>query len=296
MKIFVTPVGLHSRAMVRVAEALRRHAPPGVSFTDDPAGKADLRVLHLIDYPISEPDGEYAVIQYCLKTSRRPNVDDWSRLWSSARAVWSYYEEPGAIDGVNFYHAPLGLDEAFVRGGARERRRTPLFVTTGYVSDPKGEAIEEVWTAAARSGIRGIHIGPHRVYGIDRLPMGWHSTHGISDGELADIYSESSWVAALRHVEGFEMPGIEGLACGARPIVFDQPAMRRWYGDSAEYVPECSGEGLVQRLASIFGEGARPVTEEERSWARGRFDWSLLARGFWDAVFNEGRQKEEEIA
>lgn len=289
LKAYVEPTGLHSRAMVRVAKALEKYVPAGVRVVPR-VGDADLVVAHVIasDALVSgrqfrQKGQRYAAIQYCLTTSSLPNVEDWLEYWANAEVVWSYYDlgVASALCGFRFFHAPLGLDDAF-RAVVSEGRRERLVVTSGYVAGPGAEAIEEVWRAAGLLGMKALHVGPSNVAGMAKVP-GWHAVSNLRDEDLANLYRRAEWVSGLRYVEGFELPAAEGLACGARPILFDQPAMRQWYGDGALYVPECHGEELVDRLASLMSV-PWPVSGEERKRALDSFDWSSIVPGFWRQV------------
>jgi glycosyltransferase involved in cell wall biosynthesis len=197
--------------------------------------------------------------------------------------VWSYLDlqgEVGDLGSVNYYRSPLGVDAAFV-GGVDPVRRDIAVMTSGYVSHPAGEAIEEMALAADAVGLPVLHLGPAHVDGMRVPPPRWSSVLGISDCELATHYHRTEWVSGLRHVEGFELPVLEGLCCGARPIVFDRPDMTHWYGDYAAFVPECHGPELVEVLTDILRHVPVPVSAEERAEVARRFDWGVIARGFW---------------
>ena len=281
MKVYLKVPGHLSKAMFRVADALTRWLPEGVVLTKDP-GEADFQVLHVVGDGIDALSNlctqRYAVIQYCYGTT--PDVEGLDRLWSGAQLVWSYLPI-GAIVHVPFYHAPLGIDEAFKRqwNGAG---RTVGVLTSGYVSGPEAEAIKETALAAAEVGLSVVHLGPENVQGMDTYPNNWFSTTGISDDDLCFLYQRSRWVSGLRHIEGFELPVIEGLASGVRPIVFDRPDMRQWYNGYAEFVADRSGPALVDDLVQLFKRGPYPVTELERKAVLERFDWEPIARGFWE--------------
>jgi glycosyltransferase involved in cell wall biosynthesis len=78
------------------------------------------------------------------------------------------------------------------------------------------------------------------------------------------------------------MPVIEGLACGARPIVFDRPDMTHWYEGHAVFIPECSGPELVEVLTDLLKYNPTPVKETERAEILARFDWSTIVKRFWE--------------
>lgn len=278
VKMFVEPVGLHSRAMTRVANAIKRYAPPNIVFVNS-AEEADIQVLHVIDWcdEFLNWPRPYIAIQYCLETTSCKSAVDWSRFWAQSALVWSYYDlaeymESSAVIPCRekLFHAPLGADQVFqehagqllCRPGHVARSAAPrcLIVTSGYVSGPGAEAIEEVWNAAERTGWAGVHIGPPRVEGVRRktLPTGWRSIEGCTDSELAWHYRNAYFVAGLRYIEGFELPAVEALLCGARPLVFDQPSQKYWYSDLVmDVVPERKIHGcrsLSSHLEEKFSE------------------------------------------
>ena len=288
-----------SRAMFRVDKALEAYAPPGIEFVSRQAD-ADFVVLPVVGYPdtLEAVQGciprrqSYALIQYCMRTTQKPNTLDWMPLWQTADCVWSYYDLPrlvsedqGDIDGVPFYHAPLGVDEPFTFPYV-STRRTLGAVTSGYVSRFDAEAIEEVAIAARIVGSKVAHVGPFpEGFKNDESPgKHWSFHYAISDEELANLYRSSLWVSGLRHTEGFELPALEGLCCGARPILFDRPEMRQWFDGHAVFVPECHGEELVARLVEVMSQPPEPVTTEERERIMQRFSWRPIVEGFWANV------------
>lgn len=284
MRVYLSPTGLYSRAMVRVANALDRHKPKGVSTVAD-INRSDLAILHVISPDaiayaenLSQRGIKYAAIQYCLGLGHPPEM--WHAMWEGAEVVWSYYDldQLANYRGNNFYHAPLGVDDVFINhepcGPVRNR-----VITTGYVSGPFAEPIEEAWIAANRAGIEAIHIGPGTIRGMSEYPVNWHAVRP-SDEDLAELYSTSKWVSGMRHVEGFELPAAEGIVCGCRPIVFDQPTMRHWYRDRVEYVSECSGEQLIDKLYAIFRREIDTLVDR----SVGVFDWKTICDGFWNKI------------
>jgi hypothetical protein len=316
MKVYIEAPDTVSRSIFRVERALRRHAPRDLEFTSR-MNDADLVVLHVIGWgsfdgvSIDFAGGQrMAVIQYCLQTTEDPNPAEWyRRIWSRSTCVWSYYDlERMLADSMSdaegeFYHAPLGLDPTF-QGGPIAFRRDIGVMTSGYLNHPAAEAIEEVALAAQAVGLRTVHLGPvPEGMPAEAMRGDWGNVHDITDTELADLYTRSRWVSGLRHVEGFELPALEGLACGARPILFDRPEMRQWYGNHAVYVPECSGRALTEKLIELFKfhqqrdeSGDRsveiaggPVSENEQRLIRSVYDWRHVVAGFWERALKPMR-------
>lgn len=289
MKVFLSPLGLHSRAMVRIANALTQYKPENVTIVDTIA-EADLVVLYAIGPDTLQTvtdlliiNKKYAIVQCCFKTSGL-FVESWAQIWKNASLVWSYYDLLEHIQS-NFYHAPLGIDDVFKPEiePLLAQERDIAIISSGFVSGGPSEAIEEVANAALRLGQRVIHIGPRNVSGMNsRTEKSWKAVQP-DDKELAKLYSRSRFVSGLRHVEGFEMPVIEGLSCGAIPIVFDRPEMRSWFDGFAHLIPECHGRELEDLIANILtGVSCSSVDMIEQ--VRRRFNWQTIASGFWSKI------------
>ena len=300
LNVYVEAPPKLSRAMRRVADALTRYAPPGVQIVDR-REDADLEVLHIIGHPDLEIEAErlngegkaYAVMQYCLRTTQKPNTLDWLHLWGGAACVWSYYDlaELAAEDKVVFlpdlerrlFTAPLGVDDfTFAHHNLDGPRRYTL-MTSGYVADT--ECVEECIEAVGRIGGRVFHLGPK----LECLRGATHVDQrmGMDDEALADIYSSCEFVAGMRRIEGFELPAAEGLLCGARPLVLDRSHYRRWYEPWAVFVPECPPADLTTAIESALRRGGtQPVTAVEREEARERFDWEPLVAEFWRRIID----------
>lgn len=276
--------------------------PAHLSETKD-STEADLVVFYPIGIDWSDHFARclrhaqrYVIVQCCLKTSGGTS-EQWLPWWNGAECVWSYYDlsQYGRKnDSVtfNFYHAPLGLDPVFTIGNAipdfltGTSIRRPI-LTHGYVSGKGAERIVECWRAAFNADRIVVHIGgwPTSESYVEFSHVSpWE---GTTDEFLARSYVSSSYVPSLREVEGFELPAAEALACGTRPVLFDQPDLRHWYGNSAVYVPEgLSDEDLIGRLTEIFMADPAPVPEEERQDILSRFSWEKIAQSFWDRVLS----------
>lgn len=286
MRICAAPPYGVSKAMHRVAAALERHAPRSVKVERRP-DLADFVILHVIDYNgvpeaiqhCKELGQRYAIIQYCMRSTSRPNTKDWAEEWKDC-CVWSYYDldkmckDDGASPIGNFYCAPLGADAAFSMNRLPPRYKV---VTSGYVAE--SESVQSVAQAVRDLGddARMFHLGPD-------LKLGCHviSKLGIPDAELAEAYNSAEFVSGLRRCEGFELPIVEGLFCGARPITFDQPHYRKWFNAFAEFIPEGAPEDVTIAMLDIFRRGPRPVTEGEVKHAAEIFNWHSIASTFWE--------------
>jgi glycosyltransferase involved in cell wall biosynthesis len=291
MKVYLTPPQ-PSRGLERIAAALRRYAPPNVTVHTFPRNN-DVTIIYAIGRrdaierqvnEILRRGQRYVIIQVCLRSTMTPMTKNWRLIWDNAAVVWSYYDLNAAImaDGGtgtvgNFYHAPLGADaEVFV---ANSKVKKLFTIATSGLSR-LSESVRECRIAAGE--VRGctFHVGP-RVY---NMPSCVVFSDNCNDIELSASYQQCEFVSALRRTEGFELPGIEGLLCGARPICFDTPDYHWNYGEHAEYIHEGPRQEVVDQLVELFKRGARPVTEEERARAVKRFNWETIIGGFYQHI------------
>lgn len=308
MRIYLQPPQ-PSRGLQRIADALVRYAPPRLVISDNEyervlitnnAGEADLVILYAIGRrdalealtaAISKSKFQkYAVIQICLRSTMQPDTAAWHNIWEGAEAVWSYYDlaQAAAEDGycgnpdcfqetVNFYHAPLGADaETFQVYPNWGNKRDYVVMSSGL--SRLSESVRECHLAAKEVGRESAHLGKEL-----NMPF-VHCYSSVPDHVLRGLYNMSEFVSGLRRKEGFELPAVEGLLCGARPIVFNTPDYRWAYGNHALYIEETDRQGVIDQLVEIFKHGAPLVTPEERELAVKRYDWAKIVGGFYERL------------
>ncbi len=302
MKAYVAPIPLSlSKSIHRLADALTRYAPPDIEIVRAPVD-ADLVLCHMIGQegwtdgwlPVFASRGQrYAVWQHCLISSRHPHPYDWARIWLDAAVVASCYDLAGkwrdarsATDDAmlashhmtpNFARIPLGVDAAF-RPDPTAAMYRYLVATSGYVAGT--ECVGEWGLVCNMAHRRQFHLGPV----LAGLAIEHDTLNHISDEALASAYTRAEFVSGLRRSEGFELPAYEGLACGARPVMFDREDARHWLGEHAEYIREGAFEEVVVQLAGIVARGLRPVLKDEIRWVQETFTWQRTAERFWAAV------------
>jgi hypothetical protein len=259
----------------RVVTALRTHLPHEMSIVDNPLD-ADLIVLHVIGrnehvmkqaQEIKRQGKQYAVIQYALQSTRNPSPSDWLPLWKDAKVVWSYYDLQGLS---NFYHAPLAANpEMFYKQDAEK------IYTVGTVGNCyKAECIGEVQLAAWMNGGKALHIG-------DKFNSNPNVDYfsNVTDDNMRLLINTCKYFACLRRKDGFEIPAVEALLCGVRPIMFDTPNYRQWFDGLAIFIPEDNPSKVVKSLQAVFSKEPLAGDVEE---TKNRFNWKRSAGGFWE--------------
>lgn len=291
MKVYLEPSS-PSRGIKRVYNALIKYSPKEVLITSNQK-EADLIIFHVIGRlihlrkQIKDLKKPYTIIQYCLRSTIFPSTKDWIDLWKEAKLVWSYYDLPALCakdgsaarsrDDFDFYHAPLGADAGKFKDYHLERKY--IIATHGFHA--LQESVKEAVLAAKRVGREVFHLGHQLRRGKDITCI-----TGISDEELARYYSQSEFVCGLRRIEGFEMPAVEGLLCGARPILFDKPHYRQWYDGLAVFIAEEPREKVIDSLELVFKIGTNPISEAVREVVKQRFNWERIIKGFWERIIS----------
>jgi tRNA (mo5U34)-methyltransferase len=278
VKIYATVDPVHSRAIHRVNAELQNHAPDGVEFVMDPRA-ADLQILHVVGSlefnQLVHP--RYVLFIHCYWRAYEPF---WASILRDAALVVSTYDLGGVAsrERFPFRRAPYGVDGSVFYD--RQLPRDRIVLTTGYATDL--EPIAECREAAMAAGDRAPHL---IQVGAPFWQDGSAELHeGVSDDELAALYSRSHYVSGLRRKEGFELPVLEGLACGARPVCFDDSGYRHWYDGHAVFVAEQPPAELVRELTSVFSQVPNPVTQAEREEILERFSWSVICADLWREI------------
>lgn len=293
--------------MRRIANALKRYAPPYVQFVDNEA-QADVSVMYVIGFDYMDRANrllaagkQYVALQCCLRSTSYTHTSDWYEFWQRSALVWSYYnlKEEAAREGFSFYYSPLGVDDVFKQPFDLTAPRD-IVLTTGYVQGTSQEALVEVWQAARQLGFRTVHVGPREIEGT-----GFHADEHVqpSDEELARLYRRARFTCSLRHTEGFELPAAEAVVCGSPAVVFDVPGTEWHVGPYVVWLDDCCGDALVDRLLAVFSWQWRrdeSVVRDLSIDAQERFNWEHICTEFWqrlEAAIQEGaKDKAKEAA
>jgi glycosyltransferase involved in cell wall biosynthesis len=106
-------------------------------------------------------------------------------------------------------------------------------------------------------------------------------TGPVGDEDLAAIYSGAHALVLPSEDEGFGMPAVEALACGAPVVACELPALREVLDDRATFVAPGDLEGLVSAA-----QGATRPAPPPPSWS-----WQDAARATWK-VYGQAAARE----
>ncbi len=218
-----------------------------------------------------------------------------SVVLATSRTTHAQILQLGLIDPAKLIETPLGVATEFqeqspvepIRIGALDALRgRPWMLHVGSTIPRKRiDHLLEMF-AIARCEITELHlvkVGGEWTSGqreqIDRLGLARDITHlvGLSRQELAEVYRWASVVLVPSEAEGFGLPVIEALACGAPVIASDISALREAGGTAATYRPVGDLPAWVQAIvATIRGDSTVTAKPDRLVWAS-RFRWQTHA-------------------
>lgn len=101
----------------------------------------------------------------------------------------------------------------------------------------------------------------------------------VTNEELVALYSCAEAFVHPSLEEGFGLPLLEAMACGAPVIAFDNSSIPEVAGDAAMLVPTGSIEALSQRIVEVLGDAGLRQRLAARGLERAaQFSWERCAR------------------
>lgn len=186
---------------------------------------------------------------------------------------------------------PNGVDtEVFSPSTASVRKPLQLMVTASADQPLKGLAVllrAFAMLLPSHPGLRLLMIGRPRPGGdterlIARLGLGPHidCEAGIATTELVRHYRESTVVVVPSLYEGFGLPAVEAMACGAALVSSDGGALAEVVGAGGVLVAAGDASALAAAISALLADPARRVELGRRARERilERFCWRRAAR------------------
>jgi glycosyltransferase involved in cell wall biosynthesis len=106
---------------------------------------------------------------------------------------------------------------------------------------------------------------------------------GISRSTLACLYKNAALVMMTSDAEGFGIPIIEALACGARVLASDLPVFRDVAGSAVRFAPVGDIEGFAHAAAAWLQEAELPGAIRPRIEQAQKYSWERHAQIIGDA-------------
>ncbi len=239
------------------------------------------------------------------KMSRRilAGLQSAAVVFYSTKAVHADMLRFQLLDPGKLIHAPYGVDEAFsvARRDAdtptelRSLSNAPWLLHVGATIPRKRIDILLKVFAVARerfSNLRLCKIGSawtaDQELQIKRDDLERSIVHlgKVSQALLIDAYRRTSSVMITSDAEGFGLPLIEAMACGAPVIASDLDVLREIGGLSANYAPVGDIDAWVDLVSRVVSsDPVLPTREARLAWAS-KFSWTEHTRIIADAYNN----------
>jgi glycosyltransferase involved in cell wall biosynthesis len=225
-------------------------------------------------------------------------------LWQADRCLTVSEHSRRSIERV--YGFPSGrLDVAYEAAAAvfqpTFEPREDFILYAGGISPNKNlQTLLEAFAGLAqcRGGMRlvlaGDYLGDRFQSSYDDL-IGWiadldlqqsvHLAGRVSDEELASLYRRARLLAMPSFDEGFGLPAIEAMACGAPVVVSSGNSLEEVVGEAGLVVDPYDTRALRDAMARILGDDALAADLSAKAIARaGSFSWDATARGVLAAL------------
>jgi glycosyltransferase involved in cell wall biosynthesis len=111
----------------------------------------------------------------------------------------------------------------------------------------------------------------------------------VTDERLVDLYAGAACFLFPSLGEGFGLPPLEAMACGAPVVTSDHPALKEVVGDAALQAPPLDVEALAAHVIAVLQDGQLASDLRAAGIARARpFTWTAAAAAteqvYWEAL------------
>ena len=256
-----------------------------------PPGRAGVTVFDLDAFrclldPAAEPRPRWfrALTRRVLDGVRRAAV-----VFVPSHAVGDELRRANVIDPARLRYAPAGVAPEFTPVGTdappawlAALHGRPWVVHVGSCAPRKRVDLLLEVVARLRPQLPGLHLvkvggaftHAHRMQIVrHRLGDAITHVHGLKRGELAAIYRAASAVLQPSDAEGFGLPVVEALACGAAVVASDLAVLREVGGPATTYAPAGESAAWAAAVHAVVSRARDPAERAAAvAWA-GQFTW-----------------------
>ena len=203
------------------------------------------------------------------------------------------------VPASRLVHAPLGVAAEFLSVPTRSASTRAYVLHVGSCIPRKNiELLLRIFAAARERdpGLELVQVGglwtdAQRAY-LERHQLGPHvlQKRGISRDELASLYAAATVVLVPSLAEGFGLPIIEALACGAPVIASDIPVLREVGLGGVRFCSLSDTSDWTRAIEEIRSQGTR-ASADARERVRARYTWHAHAEIIANQYSRVGRAR-----
>jgi glycosyltransferase involved in cell wall biosynthesis len=242
-----------------------------------------------------EPDREPR--PWWFRRLARRTLDGLKRaavVFHNSREVGRQLADAGLVPRERLVHAPLGVAAEFtpraagpveLPGPGLAEGRFLLNVGSNIPRKRLDVLLDVVAAVRGRvPGVRLVQVGgpwpPHLADQIDRLGLGPAVTQvrDLTRTQLAELYRRAAAVLVTSEAEGFGLPVVEALACGAVVVASDLPVLREVGGVAVVYRPVGSAPAWAEAVTRVLTEPRYAPPRDTRLSQAARYSWHQHAR------------------
>jgi hypothetical protein len=276
MKVYEYANPSWGKAFSRISFELRKHAPEWVEWVSS-MDDCEIAIVHEVGGAETiqmrdalEKRKKLVIVQHTYFTS---GYSRWEEIWEQAMLTTSFHNLPEyTTKKFEFHHTPWGADPDIFY--LENYSRSIKVFSTGHVS--RTENLDKVYDACLKTHNTMYHTGENFKYGLMYRFMPY-----MTDDKLRTTLNQTEYVPCLREYEGFELMGIEGLFCGARPIVPNLPTYD-WYRRYS-YVVDMRMD-VTEQLVGFLSNPSLPIPPEEYKEIVSIFSWGRIIKDIYTAI------------
>jgi glycosyltransferase involved in cell wall biosynthesis len=277
--------------------------------------------FHLVDHSYSQllmelPEGRAGIYCHDLDTfrcvlepdrDRRPwwframtrrALDGFRRaavVFHSTRAVGEDIIRFGLADAGRLVHAPYGPAPEFTPepvGDEVGGTSRPFLLHVGScIPRKRMDVLLSVFAEVRRAQpelqlvqVGGVWTETQRMQ-LARLGLSAavRQRRGLSRSELAALYRSATLVLQPSEAEGFGLPVLEALACGAAVVASDIPTLREVGGDAVTYCPVGDVGAWSAEVLRLVERPSSCPPRADRLARAALFSWDAHAQTIWNA-------------
>jgi glycosyltransferase involved in cell wall biosynthesis len=202
----------------------------------------------------------------------------------------------GLVDPKRLVQAPLGVSVEFTADPAGEEPLPPavagldgrpfLLHVGSCIARKRIDVLLDVFAAlhTRLPDLRLVKVGGPWTAG-QRAQIERHgladiivASHDLTRQAIASLYRRAALVLVPSEAEGFGLPVIEALACGAIVVASDLPVLREVGGEAAVYCPVGDVHAWFAAALALLDQPHRAPPRAARLARAGVFTWAAHAR------------------